>query len=83
MELLKKDNAVNIFVCKVPKEINYVDYMCIVNGISHRHMNALAQYVRRVYKMKRNSDDGVPKIEGKDSNDWLALDLGKFKEICF
>lgn len=32
VDVLKKDNASDIFVCSVPKEIKYVDYMCICTG---------------------------------------------------
>lgn len=38
VDVLKKDNAVNLFVCTVPREMKYVDYICIVTGKSHRHM---------------------------------------------
>lgn len=32
VDVLKKDNACDVFVCSVPKEIKYVDYMCICSG---------------------------------------------------
>lgn len=76
MEVLKRENAVDIFVAKVPVEIKYVDYMCIVSGKSHKHMQAIVQFVRRVYKQKKSKDDIVPKTEGEKSNEWIALDLG-------
>ncbi|KAL6424150.1 hypothetical protein ACFW04_009784 [Cataglyphis niger] len=74
--LLERDKANNIFVAKVPKEYAYVDYIVVVTGKSWKHMNALAIFVRKVYKLKRNPTDLIPKIEGKDSKDWIALDLG-------
>lgn len=40
-------------------------------------MLAIAQFIRKVYKLKRHSTDIVPKLEGADSEDWMALDLGK------
>nr|XP_023028625.1 mitochondrial assembly of ribosomal large subunit protein 1 [Leptinotarsa decemlineata] len=76
VDVLKRENAINIFVAKVPQEIKYVDYICIVSGKSKRHMQAVAQFVRRVFKQKRNQGDKVPKLEGELSNDWMALDLG-------
>lgn len=39
-------------------------------------MIAIAEFIRKVYKMKRISTDILPKIEGETSNDWVALDLG-------
>ncbi|XP_034174913.1 ribosomal silencing factor RsfS-like protein, 312 isoform X1 [Osmia lignaria lignaria] len=74
--LLQKENAKNIFVASVPPELSYVDYMVVVTGKSNKHMQALAEFVRKVYKLKRHKTDLIPKIEGKDSNHWIALDLG-------
>lgn len=41
-------------------------------------MQALANFVRKVYKLKKSKTDFLPKIEGENSNDWIALDLGNF-----
>jgi ribosome silencing factor RsfS/YbeB/iojap len=78
VDILKRDSAENIFVCTVPKNIKYVDHMCIVTGRSYRHMIAMAEFVRKVFKLKRSSHDILPKIEGEKSKDWMALDLGNF-----
>lgn len=78
VELLERDKAKNIFVASVPKEYAYVDYIIIVSGNSQKHMNALATFVRKIYKLKRHQSDLLPKIEGKNSKDWIALDLGKY-----
>ncbi|XP_012286085.1 uncharacterized protein LOC105702806 [Orussus abietinus] len=76
IDVLKKDKAVDIFVATVPKEYAYVDYIVVVTGKSQKHMIALAQFVRKIYKIKREKGDRIPKIEGKKSQEWLALDLG-------
>nr|CAI5865958.1 unnamed protein product [Callosobruchus analis] len=76
VEVLKRENAIDIFVAKVPDEIKYVNYICIVTGKSQRHMQALVQFVRRVYKQKRHESDLVPRAEGEMSKDWIAIDLG-------
>lgn len=39
-------------------------------------MLALAEYMRRVYKYKRHKSDLMPRIEGEQSSEWVALDLG-------
>ena len=61
---------------KLPRELKYVDYFCLVNGISYRHMVGMAHFVRKCYKLKRNSGDIIPKIEGEMSKDWICMDLG-------
>ncbi|XP_011168957.1 mitochondrial assembly of ribosomal large subunit protein 1 [Solenopsis invicta] len=76
VELLEREKAKNIFVASVPKEYTYVDYIVVVNGSSQKHMNALATFVRKVYKLKRHQTEQIPKIEGENSKDWMALDLG-------
>ncbi|KAK5646757.1 hypothetical protein RI129_005221 [Pyrocoelia pectoralis] len=73
---LKRENADSVFVATVSPQYNYVDYICVVNGRSHKHMIAIAQFIRRLFKQKRHTDDIIPKIEGESSNDWLAIDLG-------
>lgn len=77
VELLRRENCKDVFVTTVPKEINYVDYMCIVTARSRRHVSALAEFVKKVYKKKRQPSDEVPRIEGKHSEEWIAIDLGK------
>ncbi|CAL7935756.1 unnamed protein product [Xylocopa violacea] len=74
--LLQRDNAKNICVVSVSSHLSYTDYIVIVTGTSNKHMQALATFVRKVYKLKKSKKDVVPKIEGANSKDWVALDLG-------
>ncbi|XP_068903268.1 uncharacterized protein [Tenebrio molitor] len=76
VDVLRRENAEDIFVASVPNDIKYVDYMCIVSGKSHRHMKAIAQFVRKIYKKKMHKTDLIPILEGEASKDWMALDLG-------
>lgn len=76
VEVLKSDKARNICVLAIPPELKYVDYLCIVTAKSHRHMDAMSQFVRKMYKIKKNPKDLFIKVEGKDSKDWMAMDLG-------
>lgn len=76
VEVLRLENAEDIFVCSVPAEYKYVDYMVVVTGRSYRHMLATAEFVRRVFKKKRYPEENLPKIEGEKSRDWIAMDLG-------
>ncbi|XP_050310323.1 mitochondrial assembly of ribosomal large subunit protein 1 [Anthonomus grandis grandis] len=76
VETLQQQNGEDVFVASVPKDIKYVDYIVVVSGRSHRHMQGIAQTVRRLYKIKRYSSDIIPKLEGETSPDWMAMDLG-------
>lgn len=76
VDVLRQELAEDIFVCRVPKEMAYVDYMVICSGQSYRHMSAIAEYVRYLCKRKRYETDRLPKIEGGKSREWIALDMG-------
>lgn len=76
VQVLKLEKAKELVVLQIPPEYNYVNYFIIVTGKSKRHMTAMAEYMRRVYKYKRYQSDIMPRIEGEDSSDWIALDLG-------
>lgn len=76
VDLLQRENSKNIFVATVSKDINYVEYICVVSARSNRHLLALAEFVRKVYKRKCHKNDHIPRIEGKKSDEWMALDLG-------
>lgn len=76
IDVLNKEKARDLCVIKVPEELKYVDYLCIANGVSYRHMIGMVTFVRKMYKLKRHSSDIIPKIEGEKSRDWIAMDLG-------
>lgn len=76
VEVLKRDNAIDIVVCRVPAQLKYVDYLCVITARSPRHMKAIAEFVRKMYKLKRVKSDLIPRLEGKNSDDWVALDMG-------
>ncbi|KAL0119611.1 hypothetical protein PUN28_007805 [Cardiocondyla obscurior] len=76
VQLLERDKAKNIFVASVPKEYAYVDYIVVASGNSQKHMNALIAFVRKIYKLKKHTTDPIPRTEGKNCKDWMALDLG-------
>ncbi|CAH4031604.1 uncharacterized protein LOC123711067 [Pieris brassicae] len=76
VDLLHRENSRDVFVTTVPKHINYVNYICIVTARSKKHIQALAEFVRKVYKRKCSKSDYIPRLEGKDSDQWIALDLG-------
>lgn len=76
VETLKHQQAEDIFVASVPKEIGYVDFIVVASSKSQRHMNAVTQFVKKVYKQKKLSNDIMPILEGKNSSDWVAMDMG-------
>lgn len=76
VEVLRRDNVDDIFVCKVPADLKYVDYLCVITGRSTRHMKAIIEFILKLYKLKCAYKDRVPRVEGKGSSEWIALDLG-------
>lgn len=57
-------------------ELKYVDYLCVITAKSPRHMKSIAEFVRKLFKLKHGKRDVLPKIEGKNSEEWMAMDLG-------
>ena len=76
VELLKNEKLKSIAVIAVPPEINYVDFMVITTGRSAKQMTAVAEFIRKIFKIRAGPSDSLPVIEGKDNKDWIALDLG-------
>ncbi|XP_077285763.1 ribosomal silencing factor RsfS-like protein, 312 [Arctopsyche grandis] len=76
VELLQRENARDIFVSSVPPECRFVEHICIVTSRSTKHMIAMVEFIRKVYKRKCNPSDPIPLTEGKTSKDWMALDMG-------
>lgn len=76
MEVLEREKAKNLCVIKLPKNLKYVDYLCLADGKSYRHMLGMAYFVRKMYKLKRHTGDIIPKIEGEKCRDWIAMDMG-------
>ncbi|PNF32411.1 hypothetical protein B7P43_G04874 [Cryptotermes secundus] len=83
VHILRREKLEDLFVVAVPQDIKYVDYIVIVTGKSKRQMSAVAEFVRKLYKRKRHQYDLIPRIEGQNSKDWMALDLDiwKIKEM--
>ncbi|XP_064086402.1 uncharacterized protein LOC135201423 isoform X2 [Macrobrachium nipponense] len=75
VDLLKEDNAKDVAVIRVPKQMKYVDYMVIASCKSERHLNSMAQLVRQIYKKKKHASDRHCIVEGKNTG-WAALDMG-------
>ncbi|XP_036361371.1 uncharacterized protein LOC115215017 isoform X2 [Octopus sinensis] len=44
--VLKEENARDLCVISVPADINYVDYLVLVSGISPRHIKAMAELMK-------------------------------------
>ncbi|XP_072034968.1 uncharacterized protein [Amphiura filiformis] len=76
IQILREDNAQDICVIKVPKELQYVDYFVVVTGRSTRHLKAMTTYLNKVYKMLRKGSEPFMKIEGRNSDDWRCIDFG-------
>ncbi|XP_006832346.1 PREDICTED: mitochondrial assembly of ribosomal large subunit protein 1 [Chrysochloris asiatica] len=76
VSLLRQENARDICVIKVPPEMKYTDYFVIGSGTSTRHLHAMAYYIMKMYKFLKCQSDPYVKIEGKDSDDWLCMDIG-------
>ncbi|XP_056375773.1 mitochondrial assembly of ribosomal large subunit protein 1 isoform X4 [Hyla sarda] len=76
VNLLRQENGKDLCVIRVPPEMKYVEYFVIVGGTSTRHLQAMAQYVLKVYKFLKGESDPHVHLEGKDTDDWMCIDFG-------
>lgn len=69
---LDQDKAQNIVSIDLKGKTSIADFMVIATGTSSRHVAAMAsKLAERVRK-----DGYRPKIEGKDTGDWVIVDTG-------
>lgn len=74
--VLRFENAVDICAIEIPKELSYADYLVIASGRSTRHVKAIIEFVIKMHKRKKSLKDEFVKIQGRNSKDWMALDMG-------
>lgn len=79
-EVLKKNNANDIFVVSIPANLRYVDYIVIASGKSEKHLLSISDFVQKLFKKKRRPTDSIPRFVNKKPLDWIAVDLGNY---CF
>ncbi|GAB1073050.1 MAG: ribosome silencing factor [Shewanella algae] len=65
--------ARDIVVLDVSKKSNVTDFMVICSGTSKTHVRAIAENVVAEAKQTGMQPQGV---EGRDSSDWVLVDLG-------
>ncbi|KAJ8926248.1 hypothetical protein NQ314_021397 [Rhamnusium bicolor] len=55
VNVLRHENSEDVLVVKLAQEIKYVDYICVVSGKSQKHMQAIAQFVKKNYINKSDT----------------------------
>ncbi|VVC43944.1 Protein Iojap/ribosomal silencing factor RsfS [Cinara cedri] len=75
-EVLKKNNAKDIFVVSIPSNLRYVDYIVIASGKSEKHLLSISEFVKKLFKRKCRPTDSIPRFLNRKPLDWIAVDLG-------
>ncbi|CAN2389808.1 negative regulation of mitochondrial translation [Pristimantis euphronides] len=76
VNLLRQENGKDLCVIRVPPEMKYADYFVVVGGTSTRHLQAMAQYMLKMYKFLKAESEPHVCLEGKDTEDWMCIDFG-------
>ena len=71
--ILDENSAQDVIEIDVQGKSSVADYMLVASGRSNRHVSALADYVVRGLKEQGFKSLG---IEGKESGDWILIDVG-------
>lgn len=76
VDVLKDERMKDVAVIRIPKSANYCDYMVLATAKSKKHLDAVIEYTRKLYKRKKlPSDPFLPATVGEDST-WRILDMG-------
>ncbi|KAH7981823.1 hypothetical protein HPB52_001178 [Rhipicephalus sanguineus] len=76
VDILREEKLSDIAVITVPKEMAYADYLVLATAISPRQARGVTEFLRKLYKRKKDSTDPNLVIEGEESADWKVLDMG-------
>jgi len=71
--VLDENSAQDVIEIDVQGKSSVADYMLVASGRSNRHVSALSDYVLRALKEQGFKSLG---IEGRDSGDWVLIDIG-------
>lgn len=78
VQALRSEKLAEISVIRVPEHAHYCDYLVMATTKSRKHMNAVIQLIRKLYKLKkRETDKHLEQAVGErtDSN-WRIIDMG-------
>lgn len=73
IETLEDSKAEDIVTIDLAGKSSIGDYMLVTSGRSNRHVSAIADKLARELREKGY---GRPRIEGKNTNDWVLIDAG-------
>jgi ribosome silencing factor RsfS/YbeB/iojap len=78
VEALRSEKLTEISVVRVPEHAHYCDYLVLATTKSVRHMQAVIQFIRKLYKLKKNPDDPHLSltIGEKIKSPWQVIDMG-------
>jgi ribosome-associated protein len=71
LDALDEAKAKDIRQLDVRKLTDITDFMVIASGTSHRHVHAMAEWVREATRQNQLRPIG---IEGEAENDWILMD---------
>ncbi|KAK6099835.1 hypothetical protein MT418_001213 [Batrachochytrium dendrobatidis] len=86
LKVIADERGFNLTVIDVRSKCDHTDYMVIVEGRSTKQIYSIADAVRRKVKSVAPVNGSMPdhlQIQGADSEDWMALDLGNVILNCF
>lgn len=78
VNVIRRENCFDIVALAIPKHINYVDHIVVASCRSSKHLVAVAEFTKKLFKRKYNPKcDRSPMLEGcKKAGNWIAMDLG-------
>lgn len=76
VDVLRAEKLTDIAVVTVPQDKAYCDYLVIATAVSRRQSRAVSEFLKKLYKRKKDASDPSLFIEGDECPNWKALDMG-------
>ncbi|CAF0901372.1 unnamed protein product [Adineta steineri] len=76
LQILRDERMRDICVIEIPPEQQYAHYLIIATAFSARHLKNTSEYINKLYKAKKKSNDPYLSSDCRDGTRWHAMDMG-------
>ena len=74
--LIQEERGIDIVVIDTRRKTDLFEFMIIVTGHTQRHLRTMAESVCSELRARDIHGELEPVVEGRDCEDWMALDGG-------
>lgn len=76
--ILRLEGMKDLATIRIDPELMYCDHMILATGVSARHLDAVCEYIIKLNKAWKRSDEPFLSVIGNEqSTDWKVIDMGR------